>query len=122
MADRGNHRIQIFDQEGALLDTYHNYSRVSGLFITPDDVLYAIDSESNVNNHPGWKNGVRIGPAGEDRLTGFIPPHPHETRVLQGVAGEGVAVDADGNVFVAEGPNSRPAAGGGLTKYVVRSD
>ena len=29
------------------------------------------------------------------------------------------AVDADGNVFVAEGPASRPFAGGGLTKYVV---
>ena len=35
------------------------------------------------------------------------------------LAGEGVAVDADGNVFVAEGPASRPFAGGGLTKYVV---
>ena len=118
VADRGNHRIQIFDQEGELLDTYHQYSRISGLFITDDDTLYAIDSESNVNNHPGWKTGIRIGPAGEDRLTGFIQPHAHETRVLQGVAGEGVAVDADGNVYAAEGPGSRPAAGSGITKYV----
>jgi len=120
VADRGNHRIQIFDQEGELLETYLNYSRISGLFITADDLLYAIDSESGVNNHPAWMTGVRIGPAGEDRPTGFIPPHAHDTRVLQGVAGEGVAVDADGNVFAAEGPGSRPTAGGGLTKYVVR--
>ncbi len=117
VADRGNHRIQIFDQEGELLEIYHNYSRISGLFITADDTLYAIDSESNVNNHPGWMTGVRIGPAGEDRLTGFVPPHPHDTRVLQGVAGEGVAVDEDGNIYAAEGPGSRPTAGGGLTKY-----
>ena len=55
----------------------------------------------------------------EDRVTGFIPPHvPADGRVLQGLAGEGIAVDEDGNVFVAEGPASRPAAGGGLTKYV----
>ena len=120
VADRGNHRLQIFDQEGQLLDTYLNFGRVSGLFITPDDLLYAIDSESNVNNHPGWRTGVRIGPAGEDRVTAFVPPHAHETRVLQGVAGEGVAVDADGNVFAAEGPGSRPTAGGGITKYVAR--
>ena len=119
VADRGNHRIQIFDQDGNLLDTYHQYSRISGLFITADDTLYAIDSESSEGNHPGWMTGVRIGPAAEDRLTAFIPPHAHETRVLQGVAGEGVAVDADGNVFVAEGPGSRPTAGGGVTKYVV---
>ena len=29
----------------------------------------------------------------------------------------GIAVDADGNAFVAEGPASRPTAGGGVTKY-----
>ena len=29
------------------------------------------------------------------------------------------AVDADGNVYAAEGPNSREAAGGGITKYVA---
>ncbi len=119
VADRGNHRIQIFDQEGELLDIYMQYSRISGLFITADDTLYAIDSESGVGNHPGWKTGVRIGPAGEDRLTAFVTPHPHETRVLQGVAGEGVAVDGDGNIYAAEGPGSRPTAGGGITKYVA---
>ena len=126
VADRGNHRIQIFDQEGnAILDAngnpeiYMNYSRISGLFITADDTLYAIDSESGVGNHPGWKTGVRIGPAGEDRLTGFVPPHAHDIRFLQGVAGDGVAVDADGNVYAAEGPGSRPTAGGGVTKYVA---
>ena len=83
VADRGNHRIQIFDQDGNLLEIYTQYSRVSGLFITDDDTLYAIDSESNVTRHPGWRTGVRIGPASEDRLTGFVPPHAHETRVLQ---------------------------------------
>jgi hypothetical protein len=31
-----------------------------------------------------------------------------------------VAVDRDGNVYAAEGPASRPFAGGGLTKYVKR--
>ena len=120
VADRGNHRIQIFDQEGELLEIYTNYSRISGLFITDDDTLYAIDSESGVGNHPGWLTGVRIGPAGEDRLTGFIPPHAHDVRVLQGVAGEGVAVDGDGNVYAAEGPGSRPTAGSGITKYVAQ--
>ena len=123
VADRGNHRIQVFDQEGELLEIYARYSRISGLFITDDDTLYAIDSESQESNHYGWKNGVRIGPAGEDRVTGFVPPHvPAEDhdRVLQGLAGEGVAVDADGNVFVAEGPASIRFAVGGLTKYVAK--
>ncbi len=117
VADRGNHRIQIFDQEGTLLDTYHQFSRISGLFIDDNDMLYAIDSESNPNNHPDWMTGIRVGHASEDRVTAFIPPHAVEGRP-HGAAGEGVAVDADGNVYAAEGPISRPFAGGGLTKYV----
>ena len=118
VADRGNHRIQIFDQDGNYIDSYEQFSRISGLFITPNDMLYAIDSESGANNHPGWKTGVRIGHVSEDRVTAFIPPHANEQRGPQGVAGEGVAVDADGNVYGAEGPGSRPTAGSGITKYV----
>ena len=34
----------------------------------------------------------------------------------RGTAGEGVAVDADGNVYAAEGPASLPLAGGAFTK------
>ena len=117
VADRGNHRIQIFDQDGNHLDSYYQFSRISGLFIDAEDNLYAIDSESNPNNHDGWLTGVRIGHASEDRVTAFVPPHPSE-RGPQGVAGEGVAVDWEGNVYAAEGPISLADAGGGLTKYV----
>ena len=117
VADRGNHRIQIFDQEGNHLDSYYQFSRISGLFIDGDDNLYAIDSESSPARHDGWMTGIRIGHASEDRVTAFIPPHASE-RGDQGVAGEGVAVDSEGNVYAAEGPISRADAGGGLTKYV----
>jgi DNA-binding beta-propeller fold protein YncE len=119
VADRGNHRIQIFDQEGTFIDAYEQFSRVSGLFITPDDTLYAIDSESNPERHPGWATGIRIGNAREDKVTAFIPPHASKNGP-HGAAGEGVAVDREGNVYAAEGPTSRPEAGGGLTKYVRR--
>ena len=119
VADRGNHRIQIFDQDGNYIDSYYQFGRVSGLFITADDTLYAIDSESTETSYPNWRTGVRIGKTTEDKVTAFIPPHFSDTRPL-GVAGEGVAVDTDGNVYGAEGPGSLPAAGGGLTKYVKR--
>jgi hypothetical protein len=67
-----------------------------------------------------WRNGVRIGPVDEDRITAFIPPFERDDRVYQGTAGEGVAVDADGNVYAAEGPNSLSQAGGAFTKYSVK--
>ena len=118
VADRGNHRIQIFDQDGTLDGMYYEYSRISDLFITPDDMLYAIDSETGEANHPGWITGIRIGSAFEDRVTAFILPHHSDDRP-GGVAGEGLAVDAEGNVYAAEGPGSRPWVAGGLTKYVL---
>ena len=118
VADRGNHRIQIFDQDGKFLDQWRQFSRVSGIFIDRHDTVYAIDSETNATRHPGWKTGVRIGSAKEDKVVAFIPPH--QTDKYEGAAGEGVAVDFDGNVYAAEGPISRRIAGGGLTKYVKR--
>ena len=122
VADRGNNRIQIFDQDGELLDIYYQYSRPSGLYINAADILYTIDSESQETNHYGWMTGIRIGLAADDHVTAFIPPHiPEVGRIRQGVAGDGVVADADGNVFVAEGPASRPSAGGGITKYLVRN-
>ncbi len=75
---------------------------------------YSPDGES-----AGDSNADTIGSATEDRVTAFIPPHETD-RGPHGAAGEGVAVDPEGNVYAAEGPNSRPVAGGGLTKYVKR--
>lgn len=119
VADRGNHRLEIFDQDGNYLESRYIYGRISGIFIK-GDMVYAIDSESGPLNHPAWRDGVRIGPLDEDRVTAFIPPFEREDRVYQGTAGEGVAVDADGNVYAAEGPNSLTQAGGAFTKYSVK--
>lgn len=120
VADRGNHRIEIFDLDGNYLESRYMYGRISGIFITEDDMLYAIDSESSPTGHVGWRNGVRIGHIDEDHITGFIQPFEREDRVYQGTAGEGVAVDANGNVYAAEGPNSLGSAGGAFTKYSVQ--
>ena len=56
----------------------------------------------------------------EDRITGFVPGFERADRVYQGTAGEGVAVDADGTIFAAEGPNSIVQAGGAFTKYSAK--
>ena len=44
---------------------------------------------------------------------------PQNPRLYQGAAGEGIAVDRNGNVFAGEGPNSMRHAGGPWTKYSV---
>ena len=104
VADRGNTRIQIFDQEGNFLEQWYQFSRLSGIFIDSNDVLYGADSESNDANHPGWLRGLRIGSARTGEVLYFIPD-PDEPRDTS--AAEGVAADANGNVYGAEvGPRA----------------
>jgi len=119
VADRGNVRLQIFDQDGKFLTETKDFSRISGLYITKDDTLYAADSESSVTSHPGnWKRGIRIGSAKDLKVQYLIPDpdNPDASKTTSGTsAAEGVAVDAQGNVYGAEvGPKA-------VKKYVKRS-
>jgi sugar lactone lactonase YvrE len=102
VADRGNNRIQIFDQDGKFLEEWKQFSRPSGIYIDRNDILYVADSESNSKTNPGWKRGVRIGSAKDGKVTAFIPdPEPDPEKVVTSAA-EGVAADAQGNVYGAE--------------------
>jgi DNA-binding beta-propeller fold protein YncE len=113
VADRHNHRIQVLTKAGAFVAELGNFSRVSGLAVGPGDVLFAADSESTERVHPGWRKGIRIGPISDGRITMFVPPHVTE-QFPDGVMGEGIAIDAAGNVFTAETQVR------GVVKYVRR--
>ena len=112
VADRHNHRIQILDKDGKFLGEYREFSRVSGLAIDKNDNIYAADSESDARRHPGWLRGIRIGSLKDGKVTIFVPPH--ETNAPEGAMGEGIAIDAAGNLYTAE------ATVRGVTKYVKK--
>jgi sugar lactone lactonase YvrE len=112
VADRGNLRLQVFDQSGTFLFEWTQFSRISGLFIDKNDTLFAADSESSDASNPGWKRGIRIGSARDGQVVSFIPDP--ELKPAGTSAAEGVAVDAAGNVYGAEvGPRA-------LKRYVKR--
>ncbi len=112
VADRGNVRIQIFEQDGTFITEWKQFGRLSGIFIDKNDVLYAADSESSAVSNPGWRRGIRVGSAITGHVFSFIPDpdlNPGGTS-----AAEGVAADAEGNIYGAEvGPRQ-------LVKYVRR--
>ena len=114
VADRGNSRIQVFDQEGTFLHELRQFGRPNDVHITEDGVLYSIDSESNAEDNPGFVRGIYIGNAETGEVTGYIPAHPSEREqdVGMGTIGEGVVIDADGNLYVAE------VSIRGMTKYM----
>jgi sugar lactone lactonase YvrE len=100
VADRGNNRVQVFDQEGNFLQELRQFGRPNDVFIDEDDTMYVIDSESGEEDNPGYLRGIYVGNARTGDVTGYIPPHA--SNAPEGTHGEGVAVDADGNLFVAE--------------------
>lgn len=114
VGDRGNQRIQIFDQDGSHLDTWTQFGSPSGLYIDTDDVLYSADSDSNADTNPGWRRGIYIGSARDGWVRAFIlDPEPNPDELVTSGA-EGVAVDVEGTVYGAEvGPRT-------LRKYVPR--
>jgi DNA-binding beta-propeller fold protein YncE len=110
VADRHNHRIQILTKDGKYIAEYREFGRVSGIAIDANDTLYAADSESTPTRNPGWLKGIRIGSLKDGKVTMFVPPH--KTVSPEGAMGEGIAIDAAGNLFTAE------ATVRGVTKYV----
>ena len=104
IGDRGNSRVQIFDQDGNHIETWTQFGRPSGLFIDGDDVLYAADSESNTTwgLNRGYARGIYIGSAFDGWVTMLIPDPNQNPDEASTTAAEGVAVDADGNIYGAE--------------------
>ena len=119
VADRGNTRLQIFDQEGKFLEEWYQFSRISGIYIDKNDTLYAVDSESSPQSHPGgWQRGMRIGSAKDGKVMYFIPDPEHKDPKNGSPGGtsaaEGVVADSRGNLYGAEvGPRA-------VKKYVKK--
>ena len=84
VGDRSNRRIQIFDQDGAFLDQWTQFGSPSGIFIAPDDTLYVVDYND--------KMALLVGSAKDGSI---------RYRSEQ-VLAEGVAVDAQGSIYVGE--------------------
>jgi sugar lactone lactonase YvrE len=99
VADRGNHRIQVLDLDGNYLAEWKQYGRPSGIALR-GGLAYVADSESNgVAPNPGWKRGIRVGEIAGGKVLYRIPD-PTEMKGTS--AAEGVAVDAQGNVYGGE--------------------
>ena len=84
VGDRSNRRIQIFDQDGTFLDQWTQFGSPSGIFIAQDDTLYVVDYND--------KMALLVGSAKDGSI---------RYRSEQ-VLAEGVAVDAQGSIYVGE--------------------
>jgi hypothetical protein len=74
-------------------------------------VIYTADSESSERTHPGWLRGIRIGSLKDGKVID-LHPAAHGAELDRWRHGEGIAIDAAGNIYTAE------AQLRGITKYV----
>jgi DNA-binding beta-propeller fold protein YncE len=90
VADRGNNRIQIFDQNGKFIDQWTQFGRPSAIYIDKKGMIYvATNTEKRV---PEWKKGIWIGNIKDGSVTGFIPDADAENLV----------VDDNGTIYSAD--------------------
>jgi DNA-binding beta-propeller fold protein YncE len=85
VADRGNNRIQLFDQDGTYRDQWTHFGTPFGLFITSDDMLYVVDGSGNDCLLIANTSDGRI----MDRIDGLNNPNA-------------VTVDTKGTIYIAE--------------------
>ena len=138
VADRGNNRIQIFDQDGKFLDQWKQFGKPVSIFIDSHDTLYSIDSDSE-GDLVDWKfssvgspcancrfpiprlvdvglqnqdfvQGIRIGSAKDGIVRAFVPP-PMGPRGPISLP-EYLWADSQGSLYVAAPRTER------FTKYV----
>ena len=98
VADRGNNRIQIFNQQGELLSIWTQFGRPSGIWIDANDKIYVADGMSGEQWNPGWQRGIRIGDAKTSWITDFIPDY----EVQNGSGIEFLATDAEGSIYAGQ--------------------
>lgn len=104
VADRENHRIQVFDPNGTFETMWANVHRPSAIYISADQTVYVGELGTNLSVNKDVPNiGPRIsvlntkgerqatvGELGLGREDGqFIAPH-------------GIAVDSEGSIYLAE--------------------
>ena len=107
VADRENHRIQVFDGDGNFLAQWNNLHRPSALYLTPgpDPVAYIGEIGPYLRSNSGWPNvGPRVSICALDgsplaRL-GTVPSAG--TGPGQFLSPHGITVDSRGDVYVGD--------------------
>ena len=103
VADRENHRIQVFDAKGNYLTMWNNIHRPDGICLDGEGYLYVgeLNGMQGVDDAPGLGHRVSIYNLKGELQTRFGDPEEGEGPG-QFIAPHGVGVDSRGDVYVGD--------------------
>jgi sugar lactone lactonase YvrE len=119
VGNRGNNRVDIYDQDGKILAKWSQFGKPSGLYIDKNDILYVSDSQSGIGEGNAYVKGVHVGSAKTGEVTAFIPDplgNMAPWSAYGTLSPEGVAVDRDGIIYTS---GVTPP---GLTRYTPNNN
>jgi len=107
VADRENHRVQIFDQEGKYINQWINLSRAACIYVDKrgkEDIFYVGEYFSGIaSNDTGTDLGPRISIFNKSgKLLSRLGKESYGPSVGRFYSPHGICVDSEGNIYVAE--------------------
>jgi DNA-binding beta-propeller fold protein YncE len=112
VADRENHRVQVFDSNGKYQTQWNNLMRPCGLFVTRGKDPLAIIGELGPETVATLTSGVpNLGPrvslvSAKGEVLAYLGTQPLGEGPGQFIAPHGIAADSRGDVYVAEVSNT----------------
>jgi DNA-binding beta-propeller fold protein YncE len=108
VADRENHRIQVFDGDGRFQEEWHDLHRPSGMFLersTPP-IIYVAEIGPYLRANHGWPNlGPRISvvDASAGAILARVDQDPATARGSDAlISPHGIAMDSHGDLYIAD--------------------
>jgi len=109
VADRENHRVQVFDGNGKYHGQWNNLARPCGLFVTRGGSPLGIIGELGPETAATLTRGVpNLGPrvtivdAKKGEVLAYLGTQPMGEGLGQFIAPHGIATDSRGDIYVAE--------------------
>src|SRR5262249_20816080 len=112
VADRGNKRIQVFDQDGNFIAAWTQFGTPSSVFVGKDDSIYVGASFPDPAVKKGELRGGGGGKRRDSPLTSFTPAPADPDKLDVGTTASGIAADDVGSIYAAD------VAAHNLRKYV----
>lgn len=128
VADRENHRVQVFDGNGRYHGQWNNLARPCGLFVTdgssPLGIIGELGPESAgtlMRDVPNLGPRVTIVDSRKGEVLAYLGTQPMGEGLGQFIAPHGIATDSRGDIYVAEVSNTYwPIVFGSKPDYELR--